>query len=199
MVRFVLAFATLVSVASAFVPLSPTVSSRTAPALAATTTMDATNAKTELKEPPLSPLTAWGQQIADIRALQQQVRADGLPEFAPTISAKDLGLAGDEAAQLQYFQDHAMEIKTHMQAHSAVVFRDFDLMKKQEGFQQMYEAIGMKPCLDPLHSVSARPTVDGKKNSPVYEAVNKESRKNFFIGAFLLYIMYFILCVDIYI
>jgi hypothetical protein len=42
--------------------------------------------------------------------------------------------------------------------------------------------LGMKVCLDPLHSVSARPTVDGQKNSPVYEAVNKESRKNFFIG-----------------
>lgn len=55
-------------------------------------------------------------------------------------------------------------------------------MKTQEGFQQFYNAIGMKVCLDPLHSVSARPTVDGKKGSPVYEAVNKESRKNFFIG-----------------
>ena len=28
-------------------------------------------------------------------------------------------------------------------------------------------------------------TVDGKKNSAVYEAVNKESRKNFFIGKYL--------------
>ena len=44
------------------------------------------------------------------------------------------------------------------------------------------KALGMKTCLDPLHSVSARPTVDGSKDSPVYEAVNKESRKNFFIG-----------------
>merc|ERR1712232_927344 len=114
--------------------------------------------------------------------LQQKVRSDGLPEFAPTISAKALGIAGDEKAQLKYFQDNAMEIKTKMQTHSDVVFRDFDLMKEQDGFQQMYEAIGMNPCLDPLHSVSARPTVDGKKGSPVYEAVNKESRKNFFIG-----------------
>ena len=55
-------------------------------------------------------------------------------------------------------------------------------MKSQPGFVQFYEALGMKVCLDPLHSVSARPTVDGTKNSPVYEAVNKESRKNFFIG-----------------
>merc|ERR1719327_2537207 len=39
----------------------------------------------------------------------------------------------------------------------------------------------MNPCLDPLHSVSARPTIEGK-GSAVYEAVNKESRKNFFIG-----------------
>jgi hypothetical protein len=38
----------------------------------------------------------------------------------------------------------------------------------------------MMPCLDPLHSVSARPSIDGSKT--VYEAVNKESRKNFFIG-----------------
>ena len=53
-------------------------------------------------------------------------------------------------------------------------------MKTREGFTQFYETIGMLPCLDPLHSVSARPSIDGSKT--VYEAVNKESRKNFFIG-----------------
>ena len=75
-----------------------------------------------------------------------------------------------------------MEIKQKMVESGAVVFRGFDLMKTQEGFQAFYKALGMRVCLDPLHAVSARPTVDGKKNSPVYEAVNKESRKNFFIG-----------------
>ena len=75
-----------------------------------------------------------------------------------------------------------MALKQKMQDCGAVIFRDFDLMKSQDGFQDFYKALGMKVCLDPLHSVSARPTVDGKKNSPVYEAVNKESRKNFFIG-----------------
>jgi len=175
MVRF-LAFAALVASTSAFAPSSPhfvTSPSRSAPLAAAAL---------ETAEPPLSPLTKWGDQITDITNLQQKVRSDGLPEFAPTISAAKLGIAGDEAAQLKYFQDNAMEIKTKMEESAAVVFRDFDLMKSQEGFQQMYQAIGMNPCLDPLHSVSARPTVDGKKNSPVYEAVNKESRKNFFIG-----------------
>ncbi len=75
-----------------------------------------------------------------------------------------------------------MEIKQKMVDNGAVIFREFDLMKQQDGFVKFYEALGMKTCLDPLHSVSARPTVDGNKNSPVYEAVNKESRKNFFIG-----------------
>lgn len=175
MVRL-LAFAALVACASAFAPAFTT-TPRSSPLSVAS--LESPRADSP---PPLSPLTKWGGKISDITSLQQKVRSDGLPEFAPTISAKDLGIVGDEKVQLEYFEKNAMDIKTKMQTNSAVVFRDFDLMKKQEGFQRMYEAIGMKPCLDPLHSVSARPTVDGKKNSPVYEAVNKESRKNFFIG-----------------
>jgi hypothetical protein len=136
-----------------------------------------------LEPPPLSPETAWGQPIANIRDVQAAYRSGPAPEFAPTISAKDLGIdSADTDAQLQYFRDNAAAIKNQMEECGAVIFRDFDLMKSQEGFQAMYGALGMKVCLDPLHSVSARPTVDGQKNSPVYEAVNKESRKNFFIG-----------------
>lgn len=135
-------------------------------------------------EPPLSPLTVWGDSIPDIRSLQNEVRRRNIPEFAPEISAvKDLGLKSDDKdAQLAYFKENAKEIKDRWQRHGALVFRDFDLMKDQEGFQAFYNALGMKSCLDPLHTVAARPTVDGQKKSPVYEAVNKESRKNFFIG-----------------
>lgn len=177
MVRFhVLAFASLLGCTAAFVPPTPS-SFGTSPR-----GRNAALQAVAVEEPPLSPLTKWGDKISDIVSLQQKIRSDGLPEFAPAISAKDLGIQGDETAQLEYFQKNAMEIKNRMQANAAVVFRDFDLMKTQEGFQQFYSALGMKTCLDPLHSVSARPTIDGKKNSPVYEAVNKESRKNFFIG-----------------
>jgi hypothetical protein len=134
-------------------------------------------------ETPPSPLTAWGDKIQDIRKLQQEFRKQDLPEFGREISVSDVGIASDDTdAQLAYFQENAMEIKKKMQDHGAVVFRGFDLMKTQEGFQQFYKALGMKVCQDPLQSVSARPTADGKKDSPVYEAVNKESRKNFFIG-----------------
>jgi hypothetical protein len=136
---------------------------------------------------PPSPLTAWGDTISDIRKLQQEFRKEKLPDFAPEISAKDVGIASDDTqAQLEYFQENAMDLKQKMLDHGAVVLRGFDLMKEQEGFQAFYNAIGMKICQDPLQSVSARPTADGKKDSPVYEAVNKESRKNFFIGKMLL-------------
>lgn len=138
-----------------------------------------------LFEAPLSPLTIWGDQIKDIRSTQDTYKKQKYPDFAPTISAKALNIQGDKDAQLKYARDNAIEIKTKMVENGAVIFRDFDLMKEQEGFVKFYEAIGMKTCLDPLHSVSARPTVDGKKGSPVYEAVNKESRKNFFIGTYL--------------
>jgi len=134
-----------------------------------------------LGTPPLSPLTEWGEKLTDIRKLHADMNAKPPPEFAPEISAKSLGLQTTDE-QLQYLKENAMDLKQKMQDCGAVIFRDFELMKSQDGFQDFYNALGMKVCLDPLHSVSARPTVDGKKNSPVYEAVNKESRKNFFIG-----------------
>ena len=132
--------------------------------------------------PPLAPLTLWGERIPDILEKQSNFKKSGL-EFAPTVNRADVGIpAGDKEAQLAYVRENAMEIKEQMEKCGAVIFREWDLMKTQEGFQEFYNALGMKVCLDPLHSVSARPTVDGQKNSPVYEAVNKESRKNFFIG-----------------
>lgn len=137
----------------------------------------------------MSPLTQWGAPYEDIVAVQREARQIALAEFGPEISAKTLGLAvaenntGDAAAtQLSYFRENRLQLLQQMQDHGCLVFRDFDLMKTQDGFQDFYAALGLQACLDPLHSVSARPTVNGDKNSPVYEAVNKESRKNFFIG-----------------
>ncbi len=127
----------------------------------------------------------WGDKLENIRQLQEYSRKTPLPAFTTVVSAKDLQLTTSLAQQLDYVQTHRMELLQKMQDHAAVIFRDFDLMKTPDGFQQFYQALQMKPCLDPLHSVSARPTVDGTKNSPVYEAVNKESRKNFFIGTTL--------------
>ena len=153
-----------------------------APNAARPTSITTSTSLNSAVESPLAPLTIWGNDIQDIATTQKQYKKGKKPDFAPTISAKALNIAGDKEAQLKYARANAMEIKTKMVENGAVVFRDFDLMKEQDGFVAFYEAIGMQTCLDPLHSVSARPTVDGTKGSPVYEAVNKESRKNFFIG-----------------
>lgn len=176
MVKFTIAAtAFLAASANAFAPNAARHTSISTPSPTSTLSLNAV-------ETPLAPLTIWGDEIKDIASVQKEKKNSKSPDFAPTISATSLNIAGDKDAQLQYFKDNAMELKTQMVERGAVVFRDFDLMKEQEGFVQFYEAIGMNTCLDPLHSVSARPTVDGKKDSPVYEAVNKESRKNFFIG-----------------
>jgi len=139
-------------------------------------------AMASVAENPLAPLTVWGDTIPDIVASQDALKKREI-DFAPTIKSSDVGLAADDVeGQLAYVREHATELKQMMLDSGAVIFREFDLMKEQAGFVAFYEALGMKTCLDPLHSVSARPTVDGDKKSPVYEAVNKESRKNFFIG-----------------
>jgi len=169
MVRLsVVAFLASLTAAGAFHPVSRPISR--APALNAVAT-------------PMSPLTQWGSKIENIRALQEDMRKADLPEFGVELSSADVGLASDDTeGQLEYIKKNKMELKQKMQDHGAVIFRNFDLMKSQEGFQAFYNALEMKICQDPLQSVSARPTADGKKDSPVYEAVNKESRKNFFIG-----------------
>jgi hypothetical protein len=135
------------------------------------------------EQPPQSPLTAWGDRFEDIRKVQAEARAKPAPEFPRSVHKADVMAAdADKDAELAWFLSNAKEIKDDMERSGAVVFRDFSLMKEQEGFEAFYNAIGMKPCLDPLFSVSARPTANGDKTSAVYEAVNKESRKNFFIG-----------------
>lgn len=160
-----------ISSTTAFAPAVPTASRPTALPMSSVA-----------EQSPLAPLTVWGDKIPNILESQKESKARKM-EFAPTISSSSIGLASDDIdGQLAYVKEHAMEIKQQMVDNGAVIFREFDLMKEQDGFVKFYEAIGMKTCLDPLHSVSARPTVNGEKNSPVYEAVNKESRKNFFIG-----------------
>jgi hypothetical protein len=174
MVRFSTAavFLASLSTAGAFAPVTPS-----------TRAVQHSSLNAVAIETPPSPLTQWGEPISEIRSLQQEFRKKELPDFGREISAKELGIASDDKqAQLNYFKENAMDIKRKLQDHGALIFRDFDLMKEQDGFQAFYAAIGMKVCQDPLQAVSARPTADGKKDSPVYEAVNKESRKNFFIG-----------------
>ena len=66
-----------------------------------------------------------------------------------------------------------------LEKHGTIWFREFDLMKDEEGFRRMWE-LDMDPCLDPLHSSGLRKFL--AKTDAVYEEVNKQSLSKHYIG-----------------
>lgn len=56
----------------------------------------------------------------------------------------------------EYFSKNQDMIRKELLKYGAIWFRGFDLMKSVAGHREMYEALGMDPCLDPLHSSGLR-------------------------------------------
>ena len=79
---------------------------------------------------PLSPLTAWGQELEDATAAQESSRKANY-EFPRVINKSDLGDINDE---LLWVKDNAHDIKDSMVLNGAVVFRGWETMKTQPGF-----------------------------------------------------------------
>ena len=150
---------------------------------------------------PLAPLTQWGEPYDDIVTIQQLAKQQPLPEFSyeidaavqvvPTTTATTTSSSMTDTErqelEIEYLFQHRLDIIQKMQDHGCVIFRNFTLMTTPHGFTTFYNTLQMHVCCDPLHTVSARPTIatsstSTSKKSPIYEAVNKESRKNFFIG-----------------
>lgn len=55
-----------------------------------------------------------------------------------------------------YFSKNKDTIREGLLKHGAVWLRGFDLMKGVAGHREMYEALELEPCLDPLHSSGLR-------------------------------------------
>lgn len=89
-------------------------------------------------------------------------------------------LKGNIEGQKAYFAKNLPQIYKDLKVHGAVVFRGFELSREAAGFQQVGEALELERCEDPLHSVAARDAVN--KEAGVYEAVNKPSRRKFYVG-----------------
>lgn len=53
-------------------------------------------------------------------------------------------------------------------------------MKSVAGFREMHEALGLEPCLDPLHSSGLRKFAS--ERDALYEEVNKPSLRQHYIG-----------------
>ena len=131
-------------------------------------------AEVELRD---CPYTQWGASF-DVLAAQAAKRAEAEAPFIYEL-APPAGCDGRDE-QRAWLAAHAAEVNDATRSHGCVYLRGWKLVEDAEGFRSAYEALGLVPCRDPLDAVSARPMVD--KASAVYEAVNKESRANFFIG-----------------
>jgi len=62
----------------------------------------------------------------------------------------------DNAKGADYFRENRQKIRSDLLKHGALWFRGFDLMQDVAGFREMHEALGLDPCLDPLHSSGLR-------------------------------------------
>lgn len=56
----------------------------------------------------------------------------------------------------EYFSKNRDKIRADLLKYGAIWFRGFDLMKGVAGYREMHEALGLEPCLDPLHSSGLR-------------------------------------------
>mmetsp|Transcript_19220 Transcript_19220/g.37022 ORF Transcript_19220/g.37022 Transcript_19220/m.37022 type:complete len:458 (-) Transcript_19220:299-1672(-) len=122
------------------------------------------------------PLTEYGNKDVDVSKERVELEEASCPlevKMPPE-------LVGDLDAQRDYFAKNLPKIFSDLKKHGAIVFRGFELSKQADGFTSVGSALQMEPCEDPLHSVAARDAV--KKDAGVYEAVNKPSRRKFYIG-----------------
>jgi len=62
----------------------------------------------------------------------------------------------DNEMGARYFSENRDRIRSKLLEHGAVWFRGFELMKSVKGNREMHEALGLDPCLDPLHSSGLR-------------------------------------------
>jgi len=125
---------------------------------------------------PDCPRTTWDADELDIEFWQKKYKEEDLPlcpiEVIATPEANKQGVA--------YFVERRVELKAMLEKHGTVWFREFDLMKDEEGFRRMWEALDLDPCLDPLHSSGLRKFL--AKKDAVYEEVNKQSLSKHYIG-----------------
>eukprot|EP00968_Pinguiococcus_pyrenoidosus_P025155 scaffold5546_cov247-Pinguiococcus_pyrenoidosus.AAC.5 len=84
------------------------------------------------------------------------------------------------AAGVEYFRQNKDAIRAAMKKHGCVWLRGFELMQDVKGYRQMWEALGLLPCLDPIHSSGLRKFASERDGC--YEEVNKPSLRGHYIG-----------------
>eukprot|EP00587_Corethron_hystrix_P005395 CAMPEP_0113313744 /NCGR_PEP_ID=MMETSP0010_2-20120614/10049_1 /TAXON_ID=216773 ORGANISM="Corethron hystrix, Strain 308" /NCGR_SAMPLE_ID=MMETSP0010_2 /ASSEMBLY_ACC=CAM_ASM_000155 /LENGTH=463 /DNA_ID=CAMNT_0000169825 /DNA_START=145 /DNA_END=1536 /DNA_ORIENTATION=- /assembly_acc=CAM_ASM_000155 len=130
--------------------------------------------KPDLSEMWECPLTRWDSDGVDIAAAQREARK--MPKAPLELKAT----AAANAQGFEYFAKNRKKIRADLLKYGAIWIRGFDLMKGVSGFREMYSALGLDPCLDPLHSSGLRKFA--VERDALYEEVNKPSLRGHYIG-----------------
>eukprot|EP00899_Mesostigma_viride_P016137 jgi/Mesvir1/24524/Mv21865-RA.1 len=108
------------------------------------------------------------------RGLIELVRDSCVPAASAATPAEQA------AAELQWLKENARSIIDTLKREGVVQMTGFEMAKTPEGSKALVTALGLNPCLDPMHRIAARSVASGK--DAVYEAVNKPSRANYTVG-----------------
>lgn len=109
----------------------------------------------DMAKPDLSgmwecPLTRWDSENIDVDEAQK------ICAQQPHCPLEMRASPEDNAKGAAYFAENREQIRADLLKYGAIWFRGFDLMKSVAGNREMHEALGLDPCLDPLHSSGLR-------------------------------------------
>ncbi|KAL3756815.1 hypothetical protein ACHAWU_000457 [Discostella pseudostelligera] len=135
--------------------------------------------KSDMSKPDLSgmwecPLTRWNSEGIDVKAAQKE--AAKMPHCPLEVRATP----ADNAMGAEYFAKNRDKLRADLLKYGAIWFRGFTLMQSVAGNRLMHEALGLDPCLDPLHSSGLRKFAS--ERDALYEEVNKPSLRGHYIG-----------------
>ncbi|KAJ1626301.1 hypothetical protein T492DRAFT_878704 [Pavlovales sp. CCMP2436] len=103
-------------------------------------------------ELPDCPRTTWSTDGIDIEKEQAAYKEAGLPTCPLDVS----GTPEQNVQGAAYFAENAAYFRTLLAEHGTLWFKGFDLMKDEAGFHAFYDAVGLSPCLDPIHTSGLR-------------------------------------------
>jgi hypothetical protein len=111
--------------------------------------------QSDMSKPDLSgmwecPLTRWDSDNIDVKEAQK------ICAQQPHCPLEMRATPEDNAKGAAYFAENKDQIRADLLKYGAIWFRGFDLMKSVSGNREMHEALGLDPCLDPLHSSGLR-------------------------------------------
>eukprot|EP00667_Euglena_gracilis_P005271 EG_transcript_5309 len=127
---------------------------------------------------PECPLTRAVKPADPIATLQRDAKA--AVEAAGGFPLEVHATPELDALGVEYFAQNRERFQAALATHGCIWFRGFRLMQDIAGYRAFWEAVGMKPCLDPIHSSGLRKFASSRDG--LYEEVNKPQLRGHYIG-----------------